>query len=64
MNAIDSHDLGRHVHRYGGDPVGALTQKNLRKLKPCMSHALLYDQTHDNPSMIRVSLITISGSSN
>ncbi|OQV14546.1 Glycogen debranching enzyme [Hypsibius exemplaris] len=52
-NGQDSHDLGRQIHRYGGDPVGALVQLPRARLRACMAHALLYDQTHDNPSMIK-----------
>jgi len=59
----DSHDLGRLLHRFSGDPVGAFSvgsidqisnknskYNNVKPLVPSMSHAILYDQTHDNES--------------
>ena len=63
----DSHDLGRLLHRFGADPVGAFPAfridqsevrnssqySNVKPLVPRMSHAILYDQTHDNESPFR-----------
>lgn len=59
----DSHDLGRLLHRFGADPVGAFSvhsidpssnknskYNNVKPLVPSMSHAILFDQTHDNES--------------
>lgn len=45
---------GRFVYRYGGDPVGAFHRKCTRPAPWAVAHALLFDQTHDNPSPVQV----------
>ena len=38
--------------RFGGKPVGSFHERKKSTLLPSVSHALFYDVTHDNPSLI------------
>lgn len=50
LAAPDSHELGRFIHRFGGDPVGAFEKIDQVPCPPSVSPAIIFDMTHDNES--------------
>ncbi|KAI1280935.1 Glycogen debranching enzyme [Halotydeus destructor] len=52
MACRDAHELGRCVHRFGGDPVGAFERPTFVPLQKSMAHAIYFDSTHDNECVV------------
>ncbi|XP_050557040.1 glycogen debranching enzyme isoform X2 [Spodoptera frugiperda] len=53
LSAWDAHEQGRLLHRFGARPVGAFLRGPRRAAAPRVAHAMLLDQTHDNPSPLQ-----------
>jgi glycogen debranching enzyme len=59
MSAPDCRELGRLIHRYGGEPIGSFPQcmKECSIIKEKRARALLTDATHDNEPPLTVKLL-------
>ncbi|KAH9644772.1 hypothetical protein HF086_016266 [Spodoptera exigua] len=53
LSAWDAHEQGRLLHRFGARPVGAFLRAPRCAAAPGVAHAMLMDQTHDNPTPLR-----------
>lgn len=53
LGAWNANELGRLVHRFGGDPVGSFYQQSQRPLVDGVASAVFFDMTHDNESLIK-----------
>jgi len=53
MNAWNAQELGRLVHRFGGNPVGSFFQQSHRPLDTGIACATFFDITHDNESLVK-----------
>ena len=53
LNAWNANELGRLVHRFGGEAVGSFFQQSTRPLRETIAHAIFFDVTHDNESLIK-----------
>ena len=56
LGAFSPHDLGRHIHRYGGPATGSFMVPNKSVLQPSVAPALFMDITHDNEPLLKVGL--------
>jgi glycogen debranching enzyme len=53
IQATNPNDLGRLIHRYGGEPTGTFFQPNNRPLVETVANAIFFDITHDNESLVK-----------
>ncbi len=53
MNSWNAREFSRLLHRYGGNPVGSLVKPSHRPIEPSNAHAIFFDVTHDNASLIQ-----------
>lgn len=52
ISAWNANELGRLVHRFGGEAVGSFYQPPQKPLLEGLAHAIFYDVTHDNECLI------------
>jgi len=53
LNAWDSHEQGRLIYLYGGEPIASFNKSAIPLLRPSRAHAVFYDVTHDNECMMK-----------
>lgn len=54
LNAPNSHEEGRLVYRYGGEPIGSFCKSIDTQLRRCTTPAILTVVTHDNQCLLKV----------
>lgn len=52
LGAVDARNLSSRLVSHSSEPVGAFFQLPLRPLTSSLTHDILFDQTHDNPSIV------------
>ena len=54
LNAPNSHEEGRLVYKYGGEPIGSFCKSIDTQLRRSATPAMLTVMTHDNPCPLKV----------
>lgn len=52
LNAWNSHEEGRLIYMYGGEPIASFNKSTIPILRSSRAHAIFYDVTHDNEALM------------